>query len=159
MNDVEIYWPAALPQDSLHDAQQLLRELGMETTGRLEPSRHGDPGLTVLVLLTTSVLEPLLSAFARKLGTDAIPALQRLVRQLFGKPEASIKPATVVFESTTSGAQFIFTPDLSDEAFRKAVVLDPGEEPGRWIWDPNSREWIRFEARRPSETGERDDHA
>lgn len=147
MNEVEIYWPAALPQDSLQDAQELCHELGVEATGRLEPSRRGDPGLTVLVLLTTSVLEPLLSAFAQKLGSDALPVLRRLVRQLFGRPEASVKPTTVVFESTASGAQFIFTQDLPDEAYRKAVLLNPGDEPGRWTWEPGSKEWIRFEPR------------
>jgi hypothetical protein len=123
----------------------------VEPTCRLQPTVRGVPGLSVLVLLTTSALEPLFMALVQRAGTEAYPVLQRFVRRLLGRGEdaaASGKaPTSVVFESAATGAQFVFTPGLPEEAFRQAVELDPGAEPGRWTWDAAARRWVCFEKR------------
>ena len=51
----------------------------------------------------------------------------------------------MIFESSATGAQFLFTAGLPDEALRKALELDPETEPGRWMWDESAHDWLRFE--------------
>ena len=148
--EVEIIWPAALEQQRLDEAADELTAAGVETTCRIQPTRRGAE-TAVLVLLTSSALEPFLKALFQTVGQEAYGALKKFVGKLFGhdpteKAERSKDaPDVVIFESTRSGAQFLFTAGLPDEAYREAVELDPGEKPGRWTWDAQSRNWLRFE--------------
>jgi hypothetical protein len=59
-----------------------------------------------------------------------------------------------VFENTATGAEFVFMQGLPEDAFRQAVALDPGPEPGRWVWDHAQGAWSRFEAGRRPRVGE-----
>ncbi len=148
MTEVEIFWPETLPTDALLDGAATLRDNGIETTCRIQPVRRS-AGLSVLILLTTAALEPLLKTFFEQVGQDAWRGLQRFVGRLTGdekKPDDTApRPEAVVFESAATGAQFVFTAGLPVSAFRQAVELDPGEGPGRWIWDAPQEKWMRFE--------------
>ena len=145
MTEVEIFWPAALPTDPLLEAEAPLREAGVGTTCRLQQTRRG-PELAVLVFITTSALKPMLQALFEHFGDGAHSALQRFVSRLLKRDtETEPAPRSVVFESSASGAQFVFTSNLPDEAFRQAVLLDPAAEPGRWVWDQGANAWLRFE--------------
>ena len=151
MTDVEIIWPASLDQGPLGEAADELAAAGVEPVCRIQPVRRGAE-TAVLVLLTTSALEPFLKALFQTVGQEAYGALKRFVGKLFGhdegtgaKPKNTSAPDVVIFESTTSGAQFLFTAGLPDEAYRSAVELDPGPEPGRWMWDAQAKNWLRFE--------------
>jgi hypothetical protein len=147
VTEVEIFWPAALPTDPLLEAEAPLREAGVGTTCRLQRPRRG-PELAVLVFVTTSALKPMLQALFEHVGDGAHQALRRFVSRLLKRDDdadAEPAPRSVVFESSTSGAQFVFTSNLPDEAFRKAVMLDPATEPGRWVWDQSANAWLRFE--------------
>jgi hypothetical protein len=151
VSEVEIIWPASLEQERLDAAADELAAAGVETTCRIQPVRRGAE-TAVLVLLTTSALEPFLKAVFQTVGQEAYGALKRFVGKLFGhdptqKPDAATtgSPDVVIFESTTSGAQFLFTSGLPNEAFKLAVELDPGPEPGRWVWDSQAHNWLKFE--------------
>lgn len=150
MAEAEIIWPASLGTDRLGEVADDLTAAGVETTCRIQPARRGAE-TAVLVLLTTSALEPFLKTFFAKVGEDAFGALRRFVGRIFGHDDERTDekgrdaPDVVIFESTDSGAQFLFTSGLPTEAYQKAVELDPGDQPGRWTWDSQSHNWLRFE--------------
>jgi hypothetical protein len=149
MSEVEIFWPETLPTEALLDGAAVLREDGVATTCRLQPVRR-NATMSVLVLLTTTALDPILKAVFSHVGGSAWKALQRFVRKLFsddadGATPKGNRPEVVVFESTSTGAQFVFTANMSASAFRQAIELDPGEAPGRWVWHDPTDKWIRFE--------------
>jgi hypothetical protein len=152
---VEIYWPAGVPADSVLDAVAELREAGVETECRIQPVRRS-ADLSVVVLLCGSVVGPFLKVLFERLAGDTYASLESWVKRLLGRSgeDRSPAPASVVFESEATGAQFVFTPGLPDEAFRQALALEPGEEPGRWVWDTQEKAWLRFEPRRGALTGE-----
>jgi hypothetical protein len=145
---VEIYWPASVPTDSVLDAAAEFQRAGVETECRMQPVRRSAE-LSVVVLLSGSVMGPFLKVLFERLAGDTYASLQSWVKRLFGRAgdERSPTPASVVFESEATGAQFVFTPGLPDDAFRQALTLDPGNEPGRWVWDTHERAWLRFESR------------
>jgi hypothetical protein len=104
--------------------------------------------MSVLVLLTTAAVEPFLKTVFEQVGRDAWQGLRRFVRRLTGDdaPDRSpVRPQAVVFESSATGAQFVFTAGLPVSAFQQAIDLDPGDGPGRWIWDAAQEKWMRFE--------------
>jgi hypothetical protein len=150
VTEVEIIWPGSLEQERLGEAADELTAAGVETTCRIQPVTRGAE-TAVLVLLTTSALEPFLKAVFQTVGQEAYSALKRFVGKLFGhdpteqQEPSKDSPDVVIFESTANGAQFLFTAGLPNEAYQKAVDLDPGEKPGRWMWDSQSRNWLRFE--------------
>jgi hypothetical protein len=149
MAEVEIFWPESLPTDALLDSAETLRDSGVETTCRLQPVRRG-AGLSVLVLLATAAVDPFLKTVFEHVGGEAWKGLQKFVRGLLSdgdekQPAPAPRPEVVVFESTSSGAQFVFTSAMPPEAFRQAIELQPGDEPGRWIWDSGAAKWMRFE--------------
>jgi hypothetical protein len=161
MTEAEIFWPESLPTDALLDGAETLRGSGIETTCRLQPVRRG-AGLSVLVLLTTSALDPLLKTVFEHVGGEVWKALQRFVTRLLDDDKADDKadgkaddvakasangrrPEVVVFESASTGAQFVFTTGMPSAAFRQAIELQPGDEPGRWVWDTTRDKWMRFE--------------
>ena len=151
MTEVEIIWPATLAQDRLGDAADELSAAGIETTCRIQPVRRGAE-TAVLVLMTTTALEPILQATFGRLGESATNALKRFVAKLFGRdspqPVASTAgaPDVVIFESTATGAQFLFTADLPAAAYEQALSWDAGSEPGRWMWHTGTSNWLRFES-------------
>ena len=149
MAEVEIFWPASLPTDALLDGAAVLRNDGVATTCRLQPVRR-NATTAVLVLLTTAALDPMLKAVFSEVGTSAWKSLQRFVRKLFSDDDHAAaasqrRPEVVVFESTSTGAQFVFTANLSATAFQQAIELDPGDAPGRWVWQDAMDKWVRFE--------------
>lgn len=148
MTEVEIIWPATLAQDRLGDAADELSAAGIETTCRIQPVRRGAE-TAVLVLMTTSALEPFLQATFGHIGDGAYSALKRFVSKLFGRdlprPGGAAAPDVVIFESTTTGAQFLFTADLPSAAYEQALSWDAGAEPGRWMWHTGTSNWLRFE--------------
>lgn len=152
---VEIYWPASVPTDPVLGAVAELREAGVETECRIQPVRRS-ADLSVVVLLCGSVVGPFLKVLFERFAGDTYASLESWVKRLLGRAsdDRSQTPASVVFESEATGAQFVFTPGLPDEAFRQALALDPGEEPGRWVWDPQEHTWLRFEPRRGALTRE-----
>ena len=106
-----------------------------------------------MILMSSTVLEPMLKSLFQHIGEDAYGSLKRFVGRIFGRgsdddgkeDDGKDAPDAVIFESSTTGAQFLFTPHLPDEAMRKALELDPGSEPGRWVWDDKAHDWLRFE--------------
>jgi hypothetical protein len=148
MTEVEIIWPATLAQGRLGDAAGELSAAGIETTCRIQPVRRGAE-TAVLVLMTTSALEPFLQATFGHLGEEAHSALKRFVARLFGRdlpqPDDAGSPDVVIFESTSTGAQFLFTADLPAAAYRQALSWDSTAEPGRWMWHTGTSHWLRFE--------------
>lgn len=143
MTEVEIFWPATLPSTPALEAEELLRNAGIKTACRLQPVRRGAE--TVLVLLTHAALEPLFGAMFAQLGGDAWNGIAVLVKHLLKHTGGRPAPKCVIFESAANGAQFIFTTDLPESAFRQAIKVDPGPQPGRWTWDRDR--WVRFEDR------------
>ncbi len=159
MSEVEIIWPSTLAESRLSGVAEELESGGVTTTCRIQPVRRG-PETAVLILMTSSVLEPMLKTLFAKVGEEAFPALKRFIGRLFGdepdkdadgEPAADEgegekdQPDVVIFESSATGAQFLFTANLPDEALRKALELDPETEPGRWMWDESAHDWLRFE--------------
>jgi len=145
MSEVEIFWPESLPTDALLEGAAMLRDNGIETTCRVQPVRRSAV-LSVLVLLSSVALEPLLKTFFEQVGEEAWRGLQKFVRRLTGDGgDPAPGPAAVVFESSATGAQFVFTAGLPAAAFQQAIELDPGDGPGRWIWDGAQKKWTRFE--------------
>gem|GEM_PF-3966409 len=154
VTEVEIFWPASLPTESVLAVEDTLTAAGIPTTLRLQPVRRG-ADLSILVALTTTTLEPVLVSLVKQLGDEALEALQNLVRRLLhlGPRTTTAAPEAVVFENSASGAQFVFTADLPQEAFRRALQLDPGDRPGRWVWDGEHSRWSRFEELQTPEGG------
>jgi hypothetical protein len=149
MAEVEIFWPESLPTEALLDGAAVLRDDGVATTCRLQPVRR-NAAASVLVLLTTAAVDPLLKAVFSEVGTSAWKSLQRFVRKLFSDDDHAVasdrkRPEVVVFESTSTGAQFVFTASMSASAFQQAIELDPGDAPGRWVWHDAANKWVRFE--------------
>ena len=146
VNQVEIFWPPAVAAQTLADAEHTLRLAGVEPVSRRRQVTRG-PEVAVLVFVANTVLGPMLKALFEKLGEGAYGPLRSFVtRVLTGEPSSAAPgPTVVLFRSATSGAEFVFTSSLPEEAYRKAVDVDPGTEPGRWMWDQGSRTWLRFE--------------
>ena len=115
-------------------AKRCFSKRGVQADCRVQPVRRGAE-MAAVVLLSGSVVGPFLRAVFERFGGDAYAALRRWVQGLFGRDDGSRAPSTVVFENTATGAEFVFTPGLPEDAFRQAVALDPGPEPGRWVWD------------------------
>ena len=84
MTEVEIIWPATLTPDRLEDAADELIAAGIETTCRIQPVRRG-ADTAVLILMTTTALEPFLQALFQHIGEGAYGALKRFVSGLFGR--------------------------------------------------------------------------
>jgi hypothetical protein len=146
VTDVEIYWPAKLPADHVFAAEAVLRDAGIHATCRLQPTRRGSE--TVLVLLTNAAIGPFFGALFGQLGDGAWKSLRAFIGHLLKHTRERTAPGNVVvFESVVNCAQFVFTRDLPVDAFRKAMEIDPGSEPGRWIWDDSKDSWLRFENR------------
>ena len=145
---VEIYWPAGLSAGPALDAVAQLERAGLDAECRVQPVRRS-ADLSVVVLLCGSVVGPFLKTVFERFAGDAYAALKSWVQPLLGRERdgAGAAGSSVIFESESTGAQFLFTPGLPDEAFRQALTLDPGEEPGRWVWDTQERAWLRFEPR------------
>lgn len=144
---VEIYWPATVPAAHALDAAAELAEAGIDADCRVQPVRRSAE-LSAVVLLCGPVVGPFLRVLFERLAGDTYAALQFWVQRLLGRDgDDTPSPASVVFESEATGAQFIFTPGLPQEAFQKALSLDTGDEPGRWVWDQRERAWLRFESR------------
>ena len=150
MSDVEIIWPSTLAQDRLVGVADDLEKAGVPTTCRIQPVRRG-PETIVMVIMSSTLLEPMLKSLFQRVGEDAYRALRQFIGRVFGRDDDAKEetdddaPDAVIFESSTTGAQFLFTPHLPDEAMRKALELDPGAEHGRWVWDDRGRAWLRFE--------------
>jgi hypothetical protein len=151
MIEVDIFWPDRLPPAPLLEAAGPLREAGLDPACRLQPVRRGAE-LSVMVLVTGVVVEPFLKVMFERFGNEAHAALAGFVRRLLRRQDRVPAPACVVFTSELHGADFVFTPSLPEEAFRQAMALDPGPEPGRWVWDQQQRRWLRFEDRREQRT-------
>lgn len=146
MTEVEIYWPSTRPADQVFAAEAVLRDAGIHATCRLQPTRRGSE--TVLVLLTNAAIGPFFGALFGKLGDGAWASLRAFIGHLLKHTRERTAPGGVVlFESVANCAQFVFTRDLPVDAFRKAIEIDPGSEPGRWIWDDSKDSWLRFENR------------
>ena len=146
MTEVEIYWPATQPSDHVFAAEAVLRDAGVHATCRLQPTRRGSE--TVLVLLTNAAIGPFFGALFGKLGDEAWIRLRAFIDHLLKHTRERPAPGgVVVFESAANCAQFVFTTDLPVDAFRKAIDIDPGSEPGRWTWDGYKGSWLRFENR------------
>ena len=146
MSEVEIYWPATRPADHVFAAEAVLRDAGVRATCRLQPTRRGSE--TVLVLLTNAAVGPFFGALFGQLGERAFTSLRAFIGHLLMHTrEQTVPGGVVVFESAANCAQFVFTTDLPVDAFRKAIEIDPGSEPGRWIWDDSKGNWLRFENR------------
>jgi hypothetical protein len=153
MIEVDIFWPDRLPPAPLLEAAGPLREAGLDPACRLQPARRGAE-LSVLVLVTGAAVEPFLKAMFERFGNEAHAALAAFVGRLLRRDARVPVPASVVFTSELHGADFVFTPSLPEEAFRQAMALDPGPEPGRWVWDQHERRWLRFEEHRDPRTGD-----
>lgn len=153
MSEVEIIWPAKLDQNRLQGVADILGKHGVATTCRVSPVRRG-PESTVLILIATTSISTFLKSFLIAAGSDAYRAMSELVGELFGRgggedPDGtpgSAAPDRVVFESTVTGAKFLFTPGLPTKALEQAIELDPGSDPGQWMWDSAQRKWRRFES-------------
>ena len=146
MTEVEIFWPARLPAAPMLEATAPLQEAGLDATCRLAPVRRGGE-FSVMVLISGVVFEPFLKAMFERFGAEAQAAHEPGQGRLLRRDEGGQAPASVVFTSELHGADFVFTPSLPEEAFRQAIALDPGPEPGRWVWDQHERTWLRFEDR------------
>jgi len=129
MPDVEIHWPDRVDTAPLLEAAAFLEESGVAMECLVQPVRRGLP-MEALVFVASPALEPFLKAVFEKVGGDAYAAVRRLVRTLLGgarrTERAGPVPTAVVFESTETGAQFVFTDGLPERAFRAAVEMDPG---------------------------------
>jgi hypothetical protein len=143
--EVEIYWPDWLPCDHVFAAEAVLRNAGVIATCRFQPTRRGPE--TVLVLLANAAIGPFLGVLFERLGEEAWTSLRAFVGHLLKHASGQPAPESVVFESAANGAQFVFTTDLPVDAFRKAIEIDPGSEPGRWTWDGDKSSWLCFENR------------
>jgi hypothetical protein len=157
MTQVEIFWPATVPIGTLSSAEATLQEVGIETISRRRQVSRG-PEVAVLVFVVNTVLGPMLKTLFENLGDGAYRTLRAFVTRVLSsqsKAAAGPVPNVVLFRSATSGAEFVFTSNLPEEAFRKAVEVDPGAEPGRWVWDPRSRTWLRFDDAAYEERGAR----
>ena len=146
MTEIEIYWPSTQPADHVFAAEAILRNAGIHTTCRLQPTRRGSE--TVLVLLANAAIGPFFGALFERLGEEAWASLRVFVAHLLKHTRERPAPCSVVFESAANAAQFVFTTDLPVDAFRKAIEIDPGSEPGRWTWDGEKGSWLRFENRK-----------
>jgi hypothetical protein len=158
--EVEIFWPAGLTTDDVSAAVDELTSAGIDTTCRLQPVRRGGES-TALILVTTATLQPFLTAVFEHIGGDVYRALHEFLAGMFGRKRCENglggSLSAVVFESSATRAQYVFTADLPNEAYRKALALDPGEQPARWVGGSRQREWLRFEDEFAN-TEERDHH-
>jgi hypothetical protein len=145
MTEVEIYWSATQPSDHVFAAEAVLRNAGIHATCRLQPTRRGSE--TVLVLLENAAIGPFFCILFERLGEEAWTSLHAFVGHLLKRTPGQPAPKSVIFESGENGAQFVFTTDLPVDAFRKAIEINPGSEPGRWTWDGDIDSWLRFENR------------
>jgi hypothetical protein len=145
MTEIEIYWPATQPSAHAFAAEAILRKAGINVTCRLQPTRRGSEA--VLVLLANAAIGPFFGVLFERLGEQAWTSLRAFVNHLLKHTNERSAPCSVVFESAANAAQFVFTTGLPADAFRKAIEIDPGSEPGRWTWDGDKGSWLRFENR------------
>jgi len=145
VTEVEIYWPATQPSDQAFAASAILRKAGIHVTCRLQPTRRGSE--TVFILLANAAIGPFFGVLFEGLGEQAWTSLRAFVDHLLKHTRERSAPCSVVFESAANAAQFVFTTGLPVDAFKKAIEIDPGSEPGRWTWDSDKGSWLRFENR------------
>ncbi|MFF4446052.1 hypothetical protein [Streptomyces sp. NPDC001502] len=136
--EVEIFWPSSLPSTPALEQRDALREAGVTATCLLRPTRRGAAD-AVLVLLTSAVLEPFLSALFQRLAEEAHKGLKAFVDGLLrdGR-DGAVPPEGVVVESATGG-RVTFTADLPEQAYEQAVGLEACGD--RWIWDSRRAMW------------------
>jgi hypothetical protein len=154
MSEVEIFWPAALPPDAALDTEAVLCAAGIPTSCRLRPTRRG-ADTYALVMVAAPALHSFLRAVFEKLGSEAFVALRSCVQRLLGNGGPVPSPSAVVFVHAQTGSELVFTADLPEAAFRQAIALDPGDEPGRWVWHQQQGAWVRFENLRGAPSGNR----
>ncbi|MGD6741650.1 hypothetical protein ACOKM3_07370 [Streptomyces sp. BH106] len=141
MTEVEIFWPASLPPDAAFDTEAALRSAGIGAVCRSQALRRGAESY-VLLMLATPALHSFLSAVFERLGNEACDKLRECVHRLLGRGQtATAVPKSVVIQSVRTNTGFVFTGELPEEAFRQAIALDPGTEPGRWLWQPQQGTW------------------
>lgn len=92
----------------------------------------------VLVLVTSAVLEPFLSALFGRLAEEAHKALKAFVDGLLSGGDGAQAPGGVVVESG-AGGRVTFTADLPDQAYEQAVGLEACGD--RWVWDSRRAMW------------------
>ncbi|WP_031151086.1 hypothetical protein [Streptomyces erythrochromogenes] len=136
-SEVEIYWPAALPSTPALEQRDVLRDAGVSATCLLRPTRRGAAD-AVLVLVTSAVLEPFLSALFGRLAEEAHKALKAFVDGLLSGGDGAQAPGGVVLESG-AGGRVTFTADLPDQAYEQAVGLEACGD--RWVWDSRRAMW------------------
>ncbi|MFD8885423.1 hypothetical protein ACFV0H_23315 [Streptomyces erythrochromogenes] len=136
-SEVEIYWPAALPSTPALEQRDVLRDAGVSATCLLRPTRRGAAD-AVLVLVTSAVLEPFLSALFGRLAEEAHKALKAFVDGLLSGGDGAQAPGGVVVESG-AGGRVTFTADLPDQAYEQAVGLEACGD--RWVWDSRRAMW------------------
>ncbi|MFC9584280.1 hypothetical protein ACFVJ8_15825 [Streptomyces yangpuensis] len=136
-SEVEIYWPAALPSTPALEQRDVLRDAGVSAACLLRPTRRGAAD-AVLVLVTSAVLEPFLSALFGRLAEEAHKALKAFVDGLLSGGDGAQAPGGVVVESG-AGGRVTFTADLPDQAYEQAVGLEACGD--RWVWDSRRAMW------------------
>ena len=142
MTEVEIYWPPGLPTGPASDAVDTLRKAGIDATALQQRVTRG-PELAVLVSVIGAAAGPFLTNLLEKVAADAAEVLVGVVRRLVGRREdEGPAPAYAVFRSAATGAEFVFTATLPKVAYQKAVALDTGPGPARWIWDAEKERWF-----------------
>lgn len=144
-------WPASLPREVGLAAAAELEAAGAQITCRVQPVRRGAE-VSAAVLLTGSMMTPFLTTIFERLAGDAYTGFTRWFQGLRNADGTASGVTSVVFENQTTGADFVFTDGLPVEAFRAAIELAPGAEPGRWVWDTAANTWVRFEPGRRRRT-------
>ncbi|MBW5483286.1 hypothetical protein [Streptomyces bambusae] len=138
--EIEIFWPASLPSEPAAAGEDMLRGAGIETSCLLRPVRRGGVSETVVVLVSSAVLEPFLRTLFQRVADEAASGLKAFVGRLLERPaEGAPTPDGVVIESSPTGARFRFTADLPDAAYEQVVGVDAGDK--RWAWDHRLALW------------------
>ena len=86
MAEVEIIWPSTLAEDRLVGVADQLEQAGVPTTCRIQPVRRG-PETIVMVLMSSTVLEPMLKQLFQRIGEDAYGSLRRFIGRIFGRDD------------------------------------------------------------------------
>ncbi|GHI09904.1 hypothetical protein AQI88_15690 [Streptomyces cellostaticus] len=136
--EIEIFWPSSLPTTSATEAQDFLRQAGIDSSCMLVPPRRGAVDV-VLVLVSSAVLEPFLSTLFQRVAEETHQGLRTFVDRLIRRrSEDAPAPKSVVFELPTGG-RVTFTHSLPEEAYKQAMGLDARD--ARWTWDSQRAIW------------------
>ena len=139
---VQVYAQQGVSADELAEVETALRELGLEPSSRVMPTRRGVE-ITWMVLIAFPA-QALLSSTMDRLGAEAYEALKRLTGRILRRlrRDADGPRHALLLQTSDTGAKIRLEEDLPERAYRSLVEQVLHETGGgEWRYDRQQDRW------------------